>query len=256
MQHWYLCFFSLRHSVSVSFSSFNPHNPLPTSDLSSSSFASSPSLMSNEEVIWTQLDLTNAIILKWALRLKCNCVISWKCFSSKTKELRVKFTQIAHAGKKKPSGKFAFYISQSTFIPQLWFFRDLVSPAWCFSSVLIFSLLNGPWSHCANYIPREKDEFILERKHMLYVVYLLCARYFAMDFHLGCLINPTKLTTRQENESEAGDWSSGSHNQLAVELWVECGNVLPWFLKDKTNISTSKKWGFIRIRDDNVASAH
>lgn len=129
---FFFFFFPLRHSVYVSFSSFNPRNPLRTSDLSSSWFSSSPSLMSNEEVIWTQLDLTNAIILKWALRLKCNCVISWKCFSSKTKELRVKFTQIAHAGKKKPSGK--FYMSQSTFIPQsLRFFLDLVNPAWCFS---------------------------------------------------------------------------------------------------------------------------
>lgn len=145
MQHWYLfwfAFFSLSLCAYVSFSSFNPHNTLPTSVLPSPSFSSSPSLMSNEEVIWTHLDLTNAIILKWALILKCNCVISWKCFSSKTKELRVKFTQIAHAGKKDPSGKFAVYISQTTFIPRQQLFLHLVNPDWCFSSVLILSLPN------------------------------------------------------------------------------------------------------------------
>lgn len=159
MQHWYLCF-CLCPSVRMS-----PSLPLtltilsPPQSFPPPSFSSSPSLMSNEEVIWTQLDLTNAIILKWALILKCNCVISWKCFSSKTKELRVKFTQIAHAGKKEPSGKFAVCISQSTFIPQQQLFLHLVNPDWFFSSVLIFSLLNRAQLLCWLYSKR-KDKFI------------------------------------------------------------------------------------------------
>lgn len=154
MHHWYL-FLSLSLCAYVS-SSLTLTILSPTLILPSPSFSSSPSLMSNEEVIWTQLDLTNAIILKWALILKCNCVISWKCFSSKTKELRVKFTQIAHAGKKEPSGNFAVYISQSTFISRQQFLLHLVSPDWCFSSVLIFSLPNRAELSCWLY-PKRKD---------------------------------------------------------------------------------------------------
>ena len=150
---------------------------------------SSPlSLISNEEVIWTQLDLTNAIILKWALILKCNCVISWKCFSSKTKELRVKFTEVAHAYKKKAlaaSWKSAGDISQSTFIPQGWFFLDVVTPDWCFSSVLIFTLLNGTHNHCADHIPRERRSLL--RKTKTFYILCNCAREFTRHFPLGCL---------------------------------------------------------------------
>ena len=76
-------------------------------------------------------------------------------------------------------------IYMETIIPQGWFFLDVVTPDWCFSSVLIFTLLNGTHNHCADHIPRERRSLL--RKTKTFYILCNCAREFTRHFPLGCL---------------------------------------------------------------------
>ena len=113
----------------------------------------------------------------------------------------MKFTEVAHAYKKEDlaaSWKSAGDISQSTFVPQRWFFLDLVTPDWCFSSVLIFTLLNGTYNHCADHIPRERRSLL--RKTKTYYILCNCARQLTRYFPLLVLVNATKGVARPWTE--------------------------------------------------------